>query len=89
VSDYWIGVVVGILSTYAGFVVGFYIAGVEPRRGSDVGSDPLLGVSDPCKTCSDRDKPDDEDPCAMCGPPAWEYHDSRCDDDVTPNWMLL
>jgi hypothetical protein len=60
-------------------------AGVEPRRGSNVGSDPLLGVSDPCKTCSDRDKPDDEDPCAMCGPPAWEYHDSRCDDDVTPN----
>ena len=31
-------------------------------------SDPLLGVPDPCETCSDRDKTDGEDPCAMCGP---------------------
>ena len=44
-------------------------------RPSEVRSDALFGVSDPCKTCSDRDKAGDDEPCASCGPPAWEYHD--------------
>ena len=54
-------------------------------RPSEVRSDALFGVSDPCKTCSDRDKAGDDEPCASCGPPAWEYHDCRCEDDDTPN----
>jgi len=50
-----------------------------------VRSDALFGVPDPCKTCSDRETDPDETPCCFCGPPAWEYHDCRCDDDATPN----
>ena len=57
----------------------------ELSGGEAVRSGALFGVPDPCKTCSDRDKADDEEPCASCGPPAWEYHDCRCEDDDTPN----
>ena len=57
----------------------------ELSGGEAVRSDDLFGVSDPCKTCSDRDKAGDDEPCASCGPPAWEYHDCRCEDDDTPN----
>jgi hypothetical protein len=37
----------------------------------------LLGVSDPCQTCSSRyDDPNDRDTyCYNCGSPEWEYHD--------------
>lgn len=52
-----------------------------------VASDALLGVPDPCKTCSDRHQ-DPDDPnsnCYHCGPPAWEYHDVFFPDDDTPN----
>ena len=52
-------------------------------RPSEVRSDALFGVSDPCKTCSDRHQ-DPDDPngnCYHCGPPAWEYHDVFFADD--------
>jgi hypothetical protein len=55
-----------------------------------VASDALLGVPDPCKTCSDRNQ-DPDDPktnCYHCGPPAWECHDVFFADDDTPNLGL-
>ena len=62
----------------------------EPNETEDEGmndtvdSAVMLCAPSPCKTCSDRDKPENEDPCAMCGPPAWKYHDCRC--DVVPRY---
>ena len=37
---------------------------------------------DPCSTCSDRWKLEDEEPCCDCGPPDWVYHDENCEDMI-------
>jgi hypothetical protein len=35
----------------------------------------------PCLTCSDKDMDADEEPCSLCGPPDFQYHDSKCQEE--------
>ena len=36
--------------------------------------------TDPCETCSDVCVDADEEPCSLCGPPDFPYHDSKCEE---------
>ena len=68
-----------LLGLAIGFIVGGVLTTLATLALAGEATPPEIDIKqmipDPCRSCSDWAKGEDEEPCWACGPPAWEYRD--------------